>query len=104
MKIDQGIMLWLLDGDPAVRWQVERDLLDMPPAEFEITRSVVATQGWGAKLLERQDDTGVWGGGLYSPKWISTHYTLFALRFLGLPSGNTQALKGRGFIIEQRLL
>ena len=87
MKIDDEVIQWLLDGDPAVCWQVERDFLDKPPIEFEATRSLAATQGWGAKLLARQDESGMWGGGIYSPKWISTHYTLFALRFLGLPTG-----------------
>lgn len=101
MKIDDEVILWLLDGDPAVRWQVERDLLDKPPAEFEATRSLVATQGWGEKLLARQDESGMWGGGLYSPKWISTHYTLFALRFLGLPTGDPQALKAAELLLNK---
>ena len=101
MKIDDEVMQWLLDGDPAVRWQVERDLLDKPPAEFEATRSLVATQGWGAKLLALQESTGMWGGGLYSPKWISTHYTLFALRFVGLSSGDPQALKAAELLLDK---
>jgi hypothetical protein len=101
LKIDEGTMLWLLDGDPAVRWQVERDLLDKPPEEFEATRSLVSTQGWGAKLLALQDDTGMWGGGLYSPKWISSHYTLFALLFIGLPPGDPQALKAANLLLNK---
>jgi hypothetical protein len=101
LKIDEGTMLWLLNGDPAVRWQVERDLLDKPPEEFEATRSLVSTQGWGAKLLALQDDTGMWGGGLYSPKWISSHYTLFALLFIGLPPGDPQALKAANLLLNK---
>jgi len=101
MKIDDEVMLWLLDGDPAVRWQVERDLLDKSPEEYETTRSLVAAQGWGAKLLAQQDETGLWGGGLYSPKWISTHYTLFALRFLGLSPGDPQALKAADLLLSK---
>ncbi len=31
MQIDPAILNWLLDGDPAIRWQVQRDLLDEPP-------------------------------------------------------------------------
>ncbi len=101
MKIDQEIYQWLLDGDPAVRWQVERDLLDKPPEIYNETRSRVSTRGWGAKLLALQEDTGLWGGGLYSPKWISTHYTLFALRFLGLPPGDHQALKASELLMSK---
>ena len=27
-----NVIDWLLDGDPAIRWQVMRDLTDAPPA------------------------------------------------------------------------
>jgi hypothetical protein len=27
---------WLLDGDPAIRWQTRRDLLDEPPDAYEL--------------------------------------------------------------------
>ena len=27
------VIAWLLDSDPALRWQVLRDLLDAPPEE-----------------------------------------------------------------------
>jgi hypothetical protein len=56
-------------------------------------------EGWAARLLARQDPDGRWAGGkssdggLYSPKWISTTYTLLLLRDLGLPQGNRQARK-----------
>ena len=46
---------WLLDSDPALRWQVERDLLGAPAAAWEATRSRVATEGFGARLLALQD-------------------------------------------------
>ncbi len=36
------------------------------------------------RLLSLQDDDGQWGGGVYSPKWISTTYTLLQLRDLGV--------------------
>ncbi len=92
---DSGETLaWLLAGDPAIRWQVRRDLLDATRAEVEHERSLVARTGWGNELLARQDPTGTWGGGLYSPKWISTTYTLLLLRHCGLPPGQTAALRG----------
>jgi hypothetical protein len=91
---------WLLGGDPAVGWQVQRDLLDADPAQVESERELVAEQGWGAQLLALQDPSGRWGGGLYSPKWISTTYTLLTLRFLGLPAGNQQALEGCRLLLE----
>jgi hypothetical protein len=74
---------WLLEGDPSIRWQVMRDLSDAPAAQVTAERAKVARTGWGAALLERQEDDGQWGGGTYSPKWISTTYTLLQLRDLG---------------------
>jgi hypothetical protein len=75
---------WLLDTDPAIRWQVQRDLFGAGPADVAAERGRVAREGWGARLLELQADDGQWGGGVYSPKWISTTYTLLLLRHLGI--------------------
>jgi hypothetical protein len=82
---------WLLDSDPAIRWQVQRDLLHTRPAVYHAERARVATHGWGADLLARQAADGHWGGGIYSPKWISTTYTLLLLRHLGLPRNHAAA-------------
>lgn len=103
MQIDTEILQWLLDGDPAIRWQVRKDLLDSVPEVVTAERELVAQEGWGARLLSLQDPGGTWGGGLYSPKWISTTYTLLTLRFLGLTAGNPQALKGCELLLERGL-
>ncbi len=89
-----AIIQWLLDGDPSIRWQVQRDLLDAPPAVYARERAKVATAGWGARILAHQAADGNWGGGLYTPKWISTTYTLLSLRELGLPQDNSQTQRG----------
>jgi hypothetical protein len=84
---DAATIAWLMEGDPAIRWQVQRDLLDGPEADFEAQRRQVAGEGWGKSLLEHQDpETGLWAGGLYSPKWTSTHYTLQLLSQMGAPA------------------
>jgi hypothetical protein len=85
---------WLLEGDPSIRWQVQRDLLKKPVKVYEAERCKIETEGWGGRLLGHQDKDGNWGGGIYSPKWISTTYTLLALYQLGLPQKNTQARHG----------
>jgi hypothetical protein len=87
-------MGWLLAADPAIRWQVLRDLVGASPREIEAERARVALEGWGARLLEAQDVDGRWAGALYSPKWTSTTYTLLLLHWLGLPAGHQQALSG----------
>jgi hypothetical protein len=88
------ILDWLTDGDPAIRWQTERDLLQTTPEIWVATRSEVGRAGWGKRLLDRQDSDGAWGNGLYSPKWTSTTYTLLLLRRLGLPPSNSKAIAG----------
>jgi hypothetical protein len=76
---------WLLDSDPAIRWQVMRDLLDEPPDLIANERSKVATEGWGARLLALQDPaTGLWGGGTFAPLFTSTFFTLKLLHDLGI--------------------
>ena len=78
------VLDWLLDSDPAIRWQVMRDLTGESASRVATERARVANEGWGARLLSLQTDDGQWGGGVYSPKWISTTYTLLLLRHLGV--------------------
>lgn len=92
--VSRSTAAWLLEGDPAVRWQVMRDLLGASPRLVAAERAKVATEGWGARLLAVQDTDGCWAGALYSPKWTSTTYTLLLLARLGLSSGHAQALAG----------
>ena len=54
---------WLLDSDPAVRWQVMRDLTGDVPQKVAAERALVATEGWGSQLLSRQSPAGHWGVG-----------------------------------------
>lgn len=85
---------WLLEGDPAIRWRVHRNLLDSPVPTVNAERERIATEGWGAKLLSLQDPDGRWGGGDYAPKWISTTYTLLHLLWLGILPRNSAVLAG----------
>src|ERR1700691_449531 len=93
---------WLLDSDPAIRWQVMRDLTDEAPDAIVAERSRVATEGWGAQLLACQSPAGNWGG---SPRgWrddlpkedrdlLITLYSLAVLMDLGLDPASKQARK-----------
>jgi hypothetical protein len=100
---------WLLDGDPAIRWQALRDLVGAAEGTVERERRKVARDGWGARLLARQDPEGTWAGGrssdggLYSPKWTSTTYTMLMLRDFGLPPTSRQARKACKLLLEKGL-
>jgi hypothetical protein len=80
---------WLLDADPAIRWQAMRDLTDTPAEQVTAERARVATDGWGARLLALRRADGQWDTGTTEPEWISL-LALQMLRDMGLdPSGRT---------------
>src|SRR4051794_28954099 len=73
----RSVIPWLLDSDPSIRWQVMRDLLGESDEIVAGERSRVASEGWGARLLDLQASDGQWGGGTWLPRcWISTSDTL----------------------------
>jgi hypothetical protein len=88
---------WLLDSDPAIRWQVLRDIVHAPAEVIAEERARVATEGWGSRLLELQGEDGRWAGGACFPArsfmqpdenqgqpWISTLPTLQLLHDFGV--------------------
>ena len=80
-----SVIDWLLDSDPSIRWQVQRDLLGESAASVGRERARVAEEGWGARLLDLQGADGHWGGAAFVPRaWISTQDTLQLLRDLGV--------------------
>jgi hypothetical protein len=93
---------WMLDADPAIRWQVLRDLTDSAADEVAAERGRVAVEGWGAQLLALQDADGRWDGGGYRPGWVdeskpffdawtATHFSLQLLRDFGLDPESPEA-------------
>ena len=80
---------WLMDSDPAIRWQVVRDLRDASPGEIAAERARVADEGLGAEILRRQETDGSWRRE-GAPKWLSTLFTLQLLRAAGVDSGDPE--------------
>src|SRR5579859_1495407 len=108
------VISWLLDSDPAIRWQVMRDLVDAPEEEVAAERARIATEGWGARLLALQRQDGHWDKrvparltspeaigwwkslpperqGTLFPEWTSTAWSLMLLRAFGLDPACAQA-------------
>jgi hypothetical protein len=94
---------WLMAGDPAIRWQTLRDLADGAPSTVKRERAKIAVEGWGARLLAKQDRDGMWAAGMYTPKWTSTHYTLLALRDLGVSASNARCRRACELILARGL-
>ena len=99
---------WLLDGDPAIRWQVLRDLTDAPASDVAAERARVEHDGWGARLLAREDPDGLWDGGACFPAswagdepgqpWTATMHTLQTLQLLGLDPASASARRAIGLV------
>ncbi|MFE4468152.1 hypothetical protein ACFRFH_04970 [Leifsonia sp. NPDC056824] len=95
---------WLLDSDPSIRWQVLRDLAGASDETVAAERDRVATEGWGARLLDAQGPDGRWDGGVYRPgwaqedrpffdAWTATHFTLQQLADFGVDPAHPRALE-----------
>jgi len=91
---------WLLAGDPAIRWQVLRDLIDAPADEVAAERARVATDGWGAQLLARQRADGTWAGFAWNHGWDSTMHALTLLQHLGLDPASAEAQRAVGLVLN----
>ena len=86
-----AVLKWLLDSDPAIRWQVMRDLTDAAPDVIAGERSRIATEGWGAQLIARQSTSGKWGRPAEDRGLLITFYALVVLKDLGLDPASKQA-------------
>jgi len=74
---------WLLDSDPAVRWQAMRDLAAAPAGVLREERARVAREGLGAEILAHQLPDGTWRRP-GAPVWLTTLFTLQLLRATGI--------------------
>jgi len=103
MELDrEEIIVWLLEGDPAIQYQTRRDLLHEDPAALADLRNRITEEGWGRAFLERQQLDGHWGRWFYQPKWTSSHYTLLDLRNLCIAS-TPEIMKALDLILETAL-
>jgi len=101
---------WLLEGDPAIRWQVLRDLANAPADKVAAERARVERDGWGARLLALADPDGLWDGGACFPAsysggepgqpWTATMHTLQTLQLLGLDPASGSARRAIGLVAE----
>jgi hypothetical protein len=105
-----SVIDWLLDGDPAIRWQVMADLTDASAGEVAVERARVEHEGWGARLLAAEDPDGLWAGGACFPAsyrgggpgqpWTATMHTLQTLQLLGLDPASASARRAIRLVAE----
>jgi hypothetical protein len=99
--MQEDVFRWLMEGDPSIRFQTLRDLKGADNSTLDKEQLLIARKGWGKRLLDLQSPEGMWGEGLYSPKWISTHYTLQTLKLLGLSPENGQGRKSCLLLLDK---
>jgi hypothetical protein len=117
-----NVVDWLLDSDPAIRWQVMRDLTDAPEEEVAAERARIAKEGWGARVLALQREGGHFDGGTPTfktdagerwwqslppqrrgtlfPEWTSTSWSLMLLRHFGLDPASAEARRAVSLVRE----
>ncbi|RZU75031.1 hypothetical protein EV384_3550 [Micromonospora kangleipakensis] len=113
-----GVLDWMLDSDPSIRWQALRDLADAPAEVVAAERTRVATEGWGARLLALQGEDGQWAGGAYFPAptgdsdagaqpdddesqpWTATAYSLLLLRDFGVDPRSDQVRRAVALVSD----
>ena len=83
---------WLLDSDPAIRWQALRDLADAEPSAIAAERVRVTREGLGAAILAHQEPDGSWRRER-TPVWLTTLFTLQLLRATGADPSDTSVEK-----------
>lgn len=96
---DDPVVEWLLEGDPAVRWQVMRDLLDAPPGDWETERARTVDTGWVAEMLGYQGRDGEWPKG----RWTASTWTLLLLVACGVPEHHPSAREPLEQLLERFL-
>ncbi len=105
-----SVLDWLHDGDPAIRWQVLRDLGDTPAGDVAAARALVEREGWGARLLALEGPDGLWDGGACFPAsytgaepgqpWTTTVHTLQTLQLCGLDPASGPARRAIALVAE----
>jgi hypothetical protein len=98
---EKPVIDWLLDSDPAIRWQVLQDITDAPAGQVAAERARVATEGWGAQLLTLQRPDGSWGGAAWNRGWDSTMHVLMLLRDYGLDPASEQATRAVSLVCDK---
>ena len=116
-------LAWLLDSDPAIRWQVMRDLTDATDELIAGERSRIGDEGFGARLLALQGEDGQWRSGVPTfsseraetwwrsleparkgtlfPEWTSTTWSLSLLREFGIDPSDPRARRAVRLIRER---
>ncbi len=75
------IIEWLFEGDVVIQYLTRKYLQESPADHHNL--------GYIGTYLDLYDETNKeWGGGVYSPKWISSTYTLLELKYMEIQANH----------------
>jgi hypothetical protein len=96
---------WLLSAKtPSIRYQTLADLLGYPADETRViqARQTIMRSGPVPTILSHQSKTGKWNGerSYYTPKYISTHWSLMLLTELGVDGSDPRFRQGVHYMLD----
>lgn len=105
IKFNQSVIRWLLEAPtPTIRYLTVRDILKKPGTDpqLQLHRQAIMKEGPVPAILASQTDTGQWAGenGYYTPKYVSTHWSMMLLAELWVDPGNEQFQRGVEYMLE----
>lgn len=92
---------WLKDSDLSIQFRLEKEILKSTQTVLSKIQTKMLARGWGHDLMSFQKTDGYWEG-YYSPKWISTHYTLQTLRCLNYPKTDSIKYAINRILVEEK--
>jgi hypothetical protein len=99
---ETNAITWLLSGDPSIVYQTNRDLLNTDKDKLIKLQMNITKSGWARKFLDLRDNkTSMWGRGIYSPKWISTTYTMLDLKNIGIHPETKEYIESAKLLIDR---
>lgn len=90
---------WLLDSDPAIRYQAMRDLTNASAATLAAERARIPREGLGAGILASQRPDGAWPRDGAS-HWLPTLFTMQLLRATGVDRAQPEVERAVGRLAE----
>ncbi len=103
MSSRASVIEWLLDSDPAIRWQVMRDLTARPRRRLRPSGRGSRRRAAGARLLALQGADGSWAGAAWNHGWDSTMHVLMAVAGDGSRSRERRRRGGRVDLVRDHV-
>lgn len=95
-----NVIEWLKSDEIFTKYHVEKYLLENYDYANKIRKDISASD-FAKTIISRQDlKTSLWGDGIYSPKYTSTHYSLLILCELGIDLSETRYLNAIEILLK----